>query len=199
MELNDNRMLRADATDAALLASSKERPEAFGEFFERYQRKVLDFFYRRTGCSEIAADLTSETFAAAFLARRRYRDTGAPADAWLLTIARRKLVDSLGRGRAESKARRRLGVRPVPLDDSAIEEIEATVDLRAMRQEVREAMGSLPEKCHASPMKAYCLPLRFRFHHIHCPSYIKAKGMGRCRSLFDAGNHCGIDDCEIRI
>jgi|SRR3954469_18308561 RNA polymerase sigma factor (sigma-70 family) len=145
MELNDNRMLRADATDAALLASSKERPEAFGEFFERYQRKVLDFFYRRTGCSEIAADLTSETFAAAFLARRRYRDTGAPAEAWLLTIARRKLVDSLRRGRAESKARRRLGVRPVPLDDSAIEEIEETVDLRAMRQEVREAMGSLPE------------------------------------------------------
>jgi RNA polymerase sigma-70 factor (ECF subfamily) len=145
MKTEDTRGFFADATDAELLTWSNERPEAFGEFFERHHRKVLAFFFRHTGCSEIAADLTSETFAASFLARRRYRDTGAPAEAWLLTIARRKLVDSLRRGRAESKARRRLGMRPVPVDDSAIEEIEELVDLRAMRYEVREAMASLPE------------------------------------------------------
>jgi RNA polymerase sigma factor (sigma-70 family) len=133
------------AADAELLAQSKTRPEAFGEFFERHHGKVLAFFYRRTGCSEIAADLTSETFAAAFLGRRRYRDTGAPAEAWLLAIARRKLVDSLRRGRSESKARRRLGIGSVPLDESTIEEIEEMVDLRSVRGEVREAMAALPE------------------------------------------------------
>jgi RNA polymerase sigma factor (sigma-70 family) len=145
MAARDTEELVAQASDAELLAWSKTRPEAFGEFFERHHRKVLAFFYRRAGCSEIAADLTSETFAAAFLARRRYRDTGAPAEAWLLAIARNKLVDSLRRGRSESKARRRLGIGSVPLDDATIEELEELVDLRSMRGEVREAMASLPE------------------------------------------------------
>lgn len=145
MKTGDSRQALADASDAELLAWSKERPEAFGLFFERHHREVLAFLYRRTGCSEIAADLTSETFAAAFLARGRYRDLAGSADAWLLTIGRRKLVDSLRRGRAESRARRRLAMRSVPLDDSAIEEIEELVDLRSMRREVREAMASLPE------------------------------------------------------
>jgi RNA polymerase sigma factor (sigma-70 family) len=145
METRDTRAVLAHAADAELLAWSKARPEAFGEFFERHHCDVLAFFYRRTGCPEIAADLTSETFAAAFLARRRYRDTGAPAEAWLLAIARRKLVDSLRRGQAESKARRRLAVRSVQLDDSTIEELEELVDLQSMRGAVREAMASLPQ------------------------------------------------------
>lgn len=145
MGTRDTPKALTDATDAELLAWSKERPEAFGEFFARHYSEVLAFLYRCTGCSEIAADLTSETFAAAFLARKRYRDRGGSAAAWLLTIGRRKLVDSLRRGRAESRARRRLAIRSVPLDDPAIEEIEEHVDLRSMRREVREAMASLPE------------------------------------------------------
>jgi RNA polymerase sigma factor (sigma-70 family) len=145
METRDTEAVLAHRADAELLAWSKARPEAFGEFFERHHRKVLAFFYRRTGCPEIAADLTSETFAAAFLARWRYRDTGAPAESWLLAIARRKLVDSFRRGRSESKARRRLGIGSVALDDATIEEIEELVDLRSVRGELREAMASLPE------------------------------------------------------
>jgi RNA polymerase sigma factor (sigma-70 family) len=144
MKTRNDEAVLANAADAELLTLSKARPEAFGEFFERHHRKVLAFFYRRTACREIASDLTSETFAAAFLARRRYRDTGAPAEAWLLAIARRKLADTLRRGRAESKARRRLGLRSIPLGDSTIEELEEPVDLRSMRGAVREAMVSLP-------------------------------------------------------
>ena len=51
--------------------------------------------------SEAAADLTAETFAAAIVARRRFRPGVAPAGAWLLTIAHRKLVDYQRRGFAE--------------------------------------------------------------------------------------------------
>jgi|SRR4029453_4998945 Sigma-70 region 2 len=77
-----------DRTDAELLAGSARDPEAFGIFYDRHAERLLTYFARRTWDAQEAADLTAETFAAAFAARRRYRDTGAPAFAWLLGIAR---------------------------------------------------------------------------------------------------------------
>ncbi len=142
-KLDETRSL-ARASDAELLAWSKSCPEAFGEFFDRHHKDVIAFFYRRTGCPEIAADLTSETFAAAFLGRKGYENTGKPATAWLFVIARRKLIDSLRHGRAERKARSRLAVRPISIDDQTIEELEEQVDLRSVRTEIRQAMTAVP-------------------------------------------------------
>ena len=73
---------------------------------------------------ELAADLTAETFASALLSARRYRAGEAPASAWLLGIARNVLAGSVRRARVEDRARRRLGLPPVVLDDDALERIE---------------------------------------------------------------------------
>jgi RNA polymerase sigma-70 factor (ECF subfamily) len=129
--------------DAALLARAREDPNAFGEFFERHYSETVAYLYRRTGCAEIAADLAAETFAAAFLASKRFEDTGTPATVWLLAIARRKLADSLRRGYAESRARSKLGMQTIPVDQRAADEIQALVDLGEVRQRIREAMGEL--------------------------------------------------------
>src|SRR3954447_7625800 len=93
---------------------------AFGLFSERHVREVLGYMMRRTGDPETAADLTAETFAAAIVARRRFRPTGAPAGGWLFAIARRKLVDYQRRGYADERARRRLGMeRRTPAEEDA--------------------------------------------------------------------------------
>jgi RNA polymerase sigma factor (sigma-70 family) len=107
-------------TDESLLTSGE--PAAFGLFYERRVREVLGFMMRRTGDPETAADLTAETFAAAIVARRRFRSDGAPAGAWLFAIARRKLVDYQRRGYADERARRRLGIerRPLGEEDGAL-------------------------------------------------------------------------------
>jgi RNA polymerase sigma factor (sigma-70 family) len=102
-----------DETDDALLTSGDL--EDFGRFYDRYARTLLGFFQRRTGDPEAAADLTAETFAAALVARSRYRPQEAGAAAWLFTIAHRKLTDYHRRGRAEHRMRARLGMEPVPL------------------------------------------------------------------------------------
>ena len=100
-------------TDDDLLVSGE--PAAFGVFYERRVREVLGYMMRRTGDPEVAADLTAETFAAAIVARRRFRPGRAPAGAWLFAIAHRKLVDYQRRGYADERARRRLGMeRRVP-------------------------------------------------------------------------------------
>jgi len=63
---------------------------------------------RRTGRPELVADLTAEVFAAAYLAAPRFREGPEPAGAWLLGIARNKLLRSLRRDRIEASSRRRL-------------------------------------------------------------------------------------------
>ena len=141
-------------SDAELLAAARDDPEAFGIFYDRHVRALLAYFYRRTACAETAADLAAETFAAAFAARRRYGERGAPARAWLFKIGRRQLGRALRRGRVDQRARRRLGLERVPLDEESIERIEALADLEPVRAAVREAMGSL------SPNLAAAVALR---------------------------------------
>jgi DNA-directed RNA polymerase specialized sigma24 family protein len=65
-------------TDGELLAATVTDPEAFALFYRRHIRGVLSFFRRRVPGSELAFDLTAETFAAALEATPRYQPR--PAD-----------------------------------------------------------------------------------------------------------------------
>jgi RNA polymerase sigma-70 factor (ECF subfamily) len=130
--------------DADLLRRSAREPEAFGVFYDRHAVTVLAYFQRRTACAESAADLTAETFATAFHTRRRYRDTGVPAIAWVLGIARHLLADSIRNERIEDRARRRLGLERAELDDEALRRIEELADLAAVRERLDAALSKLP-------------------------------------------------------
>jgi RNA polymerase sigma-70 factor (ECF subfamily) len=116
-------------TDEELLLATDA--ESFGEFYRRHAGWVLGYLARRTTDPELAADLCGEVFAAALLARQRFkpdgraRERGSQATAWLFRIALNKLNDSLRRGYAEDRARRRLGMEPVMPTDEDLREIEA--------------------------------------------------------------------------
>jgi len=98
-------------TDAELLAAARTDASAFRAFYERYAERVFGYHVRRTGVPEAAHDLTAETFAQAWLARRRFRDrAGGTAGPWLFAIARNVLVSSVRRQRLEMSACERLGI-----------------------------------------------------------------------------------------
>ena len=82
--------------------------DAFGASYARHARAIEVFFAQRTGDRALACDLTGETFAAALIARRRFRAGGAPARAWLYTIASRRLADHRRRVAAEDRLHARL-------------------------------------------------------------------------------------------
>lgn len=115
---SDDRILTAAALDAG----------AFAAFYRRYEAAVLAFFRRRTGDAELAADLTAEVFAAALAGCGRYRPGESPASAWLFGIAQHKLDKSRRRGVVEDRARRRLAMTPIDLDDEDIERIDRLSD-----------------------------------------------------------------------
>ena len=110
-------------TDEDLLSA----PDAssFEAFYLRHVDVVLGYFARRTGDAEMAADLASETFAAALAGRRRYKPGKGAAAAWLFGIASRKLADAQRKGYAERRMCRRLGMERIDLTDADIAHIEA--------------------------------------------------------------------------
>src|SRR3954451_10243673 len=133
-------------TDEELLASPGR--EAFGTFYDRHARAVLEYFARRTRDPESAADLTAETFAAAIVARGRFRPGPVPASAWLFGIAQHKLADFQRRGRAEGRALHRLGVERPPVGEEDARLVALMADevsmqlLSALPDDERRGVGA---------------------------------------------------------
>jgi RNA polymerase sigma factor (sigma-70 family) len=127
-------------SDDRLLAAASREPAAFSAFYHRYEGAILACFMRRTGDAELAADLTAEVFAAVLDASRRYRPGEAPAHAWLFGIAGHKLASSRRRGKVEDRARRRLRMAPIELEDEDLERIEARAGGQSGVMELLEAL-----------------------------------------------------------
>ncbi len=129
--------------DAALLRAGARAPEAFAELYLRYEPIVAGFLQRRTRDPEATADLTAETFATALLKADRFSG-GGPAAGWLLGIARNHHLQYLRSGRAESRARERLGIERVELSDASLERVERLLDGEQAGHQLRAALAALP-------------------------------------------------------
>jgi RNA polymerase sigma factor (sigma-70 family) len=116
----------------------------FSRLYRTTAQDLVVFFARRTYDAEVAADLMAETFANAFLGRRRFRgSTEHEARAWLFGIARRRLAMYVRRGKAERRALRRLGLERPQLVEGEYALIEELAGLDAMRETLAEQVGML--------------------------------------------------------
>jgi RNA polymerase sigma-70 factor (ECF subfamily) len=92
------------------------------------------------------ADLTAETFAAALETAASFDPAQGPAVAWLFGIARHQLARAARRGVVDDRARRRLAMRPIVLEDAALERIEALASLDVRVEVLSEAVANLPHE-----------------------------------------------------
>jgi RNA polymerase sigma factor (sigma-70 family) len=129
----------------ALRRSSRE-PEAFVGFYDWHAQRLLAYFARRVYDADVALELTAESFAQAYIGRRRFRgSTDGAAAAWLYTIARRQLSRYFRTATVRRKALERLGLE-APLVDGAqrarIDELAGLDDLRvSVRIELARLSG----------------------------------------------------------
>ena len=99
------------ASDAELLEASDKDAAAFRALYNRYTEQINGYHLRRCRNEQAALDLTAETFAQAWCARRAFRDeAGGSAGPWLYGIARNVLLQSVRRERLEDGARQRLAM-----------------------------------------------------------------------------------------
>jgi RNA polymerase sigma-70 factor, ECF subfamily len=140
---------------AEQLRRSVRRPEAFGDFFDAYFEVLLRYLTRRACDVEAGLDLTAESFAQAYLSRRRFRgSTEGEAAAWLYRIAKRQLARYFKKGEAEQRALRRLGLERPELDLETERQLERLASL----DEVRAALSA--ELNELSPARREALQLR---------------------------------------
>ncbi|HET6547746.1 MAG TPA: RNA polymerase sigma factor [Solirubrobacter sp.] len=176
-------------TDEQLLSASGDDSQAFAVFYRRHVERVLRYFAARTAEPEQAADLMAETFAAAFIAAGRFRPGPEPPVAWLIAIAQRKLADSHRRGRIAQRARARLALEPLGLEDAdlaRIEELSAEPDahglLDQLSQSEREAVVArvIDERSYQEiAMELRCSPLVVRQR--------VSRGLRRMRERLEGG------------
>jgi RNA polymerase sigma factor (sigma-70 family) len=118
-------------------------PDAFAALYDRHAPELLRWFTRRTTSLDLAADLTAETFAQAYLSRRNYRPERGEPGAWLFGIGRHVLARSIRRRGIEDRARRKLGVDPVGVPDLGYERVEQLADLAVLRPALAVALSRL--------------------------------------------------------
>jgi len=119
-------MMQAGRDDGDLLAAAGAGDaRAFELFYRRWLAPVMSYHLRATASRELALDLTAETFAAVVVSLERFDPDRGTAPAWLFSIARHKLQDSLRRARVEASARSALGWERVAVTDEDLERVEA--------------------------------------------------------------------------
>jgi RNA polymerase sigma factor (sigma-70 family) len=147
-------------TDTALLAAALAGDgEAFGVFYRRHAKPVAAFHLTRTRDAQDAADLTAETFAAALEAVDRFDPARGEPVAWLFGIARHRLITAMRKGAVERRARKRMGLERLVLDDAGLERVEAAASAELVKVELREGFDALP------PEQREAIALRVLLEH----------------------------------
>ena len=112
---------------------------AFANIVERWQNRLINFFYRTTRNRSDAEDLAQETFVELYRSTAHYKERGS-FKAFLFTIARRKMIDSY----------RKRTRRPLDYLDPSSFTLEQAHNQSDHSSEIEEAfqiaLARLPEK-----------------------------------------------------
>jgi RNA polymerase sigma factor (sigma-70 family) len=131
----------APDADSAIIRASLTEPERFAPLFDRHAPVIYRYLVRRAG-SEVADDLTAETFLAAFRRRNSYDLACADARPWLYGVATRVLAQHW---REDARQLRiRLAAIPDLNDPGHGDRVAGDVTAAAMRGALAEVLASLP-------------------------------------------------------
>lgn len=70
-----------------ILVEFKDNPQVFEKIYEFYYEMILKYLVKRTLSSEVAYDLTADTFIKAFESLHKFKWTGISIKVWLYRIA----------------------------------------------------------------------------------------------------------------
>jgi len=128
-------------TDAELLRAASSNGDAFIEVYDRHALSILRWLRAKGVQDPDSADLLAETFAEAWLHRRRFRDPGDGSSlGWLLGIANNLARQRWRKSRVEARARLKLRM-PVAHDDH--QDADVRLDAQARARSLENALARL--------------------------------------------------------
>jgi RNA polymerase sigma-70 factor (ECF subfamily) len=108
-------------------------PEAFGELYDRYFRKIYTFIFYRVGSREEAEDLTAQVFLKALEKIDQFRWRGVSFVAWLFKIAVNLVTDYYRAKRAEEVPLEENCPKGKALEQSPEEQVLYQLDLERIK------------------------------------------------------------------
>jgi RNA polymerase sigma-70 factor (ECF subfamily) len=131
-----------DASDAAVIAASIDRPVEFGAIFDRHASALRRYLIRRLGPAE-SDDVLGDVFRIAFERRGTYDPERPSARPWLYGIATNLVARHRRREVRRVRAVAKLAGTRVTDDDHA-DVVSGVVDARERWTQVADAVTSLP-------------------------------------------------------
>ncbi|MFN8053543.1 MAG: RNA polymerase sigma factor [Acidimicrobiales bacterium] len=148
-------------SDERLIAEVGSNPRAFGELYERHAPGLFRYLRSRCRDSQEALDLLAETFAEALAGLDRFDPERGQVGAWLFGIARNKFRRYIRTGAIDERARTRLGVRTMTMNDDALSRIDEIVDVEKSLQRLSGAIDQLPARLAAAISLRYLEDLSY--------------------------------------
>jgi len=99
--------------------------------------------------------------AEAFEHRSNFQDVGGSGRAWLFGIAKHEFARMCRRGKVRDRARRRMGLPRLEVDDEFIDRVESLADSVTLRLHVRAALESLPQTLSEAVRLRVCSELPY--------------------------------------
>lgn len=127
-----------DMDSSCLKALAEGDQSLFPALVERWQARLINFFYRSTQNRTDAEDLAQETFLDLYKSAARYRNKGT-FKAFIFTLARRRLID-----RYRKQARRPLDLID-PTDSFMQQHSEQPDTSLEIEEAFQRALATLPE------------------------------------------------------
>jgi len=115
--------------------------EAFGQLYDHYVTGIFRYIYFRVGSTQLAEDLTAETFLRALRSLHTFQWKGKDFSAWLTTIARNLINDHFKSRRVRSE----FSTDSFPDRADAGRGPEEDVLSSLSNEELMHAVGSLPD------------------------------------------------------
>lgn len=139
-----------DEDDLALIRQAQNDLGAFSTLYQKYASQVYRYLLVRVGNQDDAQDLTSQTFLVAMERLHTYRSQGHFA-AWLLGIARHKVVDQYRRRRPELDLETAVH-HPHTADDNPDEQVNRQL---LIEQVSRKLQTIAPDRAEALSLRLF--------------------------------------------
>ncbi len=175
-------------TEQALIERAKNSPNAFGELYDTYYPKILNYAVRRVGDMATAQDVTTITFMKALDRLHTFECRGVPFSAWLYRIASNEIANHFRDHHTKHVSLNELideyGFEPASDTDIEVSAIEAQEKIERHQQfiDVQKRMLTLPAKYQEALALRY-----FEKKSIEEISVIMNKRPGTIKSILSRG------------
>lgn len=136
-------------SDAQVIESSLDEPDAFGLIFERYRDDVFAFVAKRLG-RQVAVDITADVFLRALRIRSTYDLSRPNARPWLYGIASNLIGDSLRKRSVRRRHRTTAATRLLAPVSDPYDQALSDIRSRQLGPAITSALGELAEPQRAA-------------------------------------------------